>query len=289
MKAFVVRLNPDTRSCEPYTQYPTIEEYKKIHKSSPMNGFHEAVNFKSENGVIRGYLPPKHLASMRDGEAFLLITITAKTAKIDGDLIVGIQAGCKYVGETLRAWDNSKEIDLAWHYTCPESLSLLLDEPVPNARAIILGDNSKWVRGPTFQLNNAVLKRVLDQIKLGIKTEKGDSKYQNIKKLMQQGKMTVTEEIEAELSFSDKVKQALNKDLKDIKGNKIPSQKEVRSFQYERDPKVVAFVLKASQGICFDCKNKGPFISKTTGIPYLEVHHVVMLKNGGEDTVENAV
>ena len=67
MNVFVVRLNPDTRDGHPYTKYPTVEEYERIHDSSPMNGFHEAINFKSEAGVIRGYLPPKHLASMRDG------------------------------------------------------------------------------------------------------------------------------------------------------------------------------------------------------------------------------
>jgi hypothetical protein len=54
MNVFVVRLNPDTRGGLPYTKYPTVEEYKNIHGSSPMNGFHEAINFKSEI-YIRGH------------------------------------------------------------------------------------------------------------------------------------------------------------------------------------------------------------------------------------------
>jgi len=47
MNIFVVRLNPDTRGGLPYTKYPTVEEYENIHGSSPMNGFHEAINFGS--------------------------------------------------------------------------------------------------------------------------------------------------------------------------------------------------------------------------------------------------
>lgn len=290
MNVFVVRLNPDTRGGLPYTKYPTVEEYKNIHGSSPMNGFHEAINYKSENGVIRGYLPPKHLASMRDGEPFALITITAKTAKEGGDFIVGIQGGCKYAGETPRVGaGNIKELDLVWHYTCPETLSLLIDEPIPDARGIVLGNNGTWVRGPTFKLNKTATIRVLKKITSGLKTEISKNKFKAIQSLISGKNFYIPEELETESSFDDEVKKAINSELGHVKGNKTPSQKEVRSFQYERDPKVVAYVLKKANGICYDCKNKGPFTSKTTGLPYLEVHHVEMLKDGGEDTIENAV
>ena len=94
MRMFVVRLNPDPRDGWPYSKYVSEEEYKTIHDASPMDGFHEAVNFLSESGVVRGYLPPRHSAAMRTGEPFVLLTITAKTAKVGGDKIVGIQAGC---------------------------------------------------------------------------------------------------------------------------------------------------------------------------------------------------
>lgn len=290
MNVFVVRLNPDTRDSRPYTKYPTIEEYKSIHGSSPMNGFHEAINFKSESGVIRGYLPPKHLASMRDGEPFALITITAKTAKEGGDFIVGIQAGCKYVGETPRVGANNiKELDLVWHYTCPETLSLLIDTPIPDARDIVLGNNGVWVRGPTFKLDKAAITRALKKIEAGLKKDSSKNKYKSIQSFINKKNISIPEELDIESSFDDEVKKALNSDLGNVKGNKAPSQKEVRSFQYERDPKVVAYVLKKAKGICNDCKNEGPFKSKTTGLPYLEVHHVEMLKDGGEDTVDNAV
>jgi 5-methylcytosine-specific restriction endonuclease McrA len=290
MNVFVVRLNPDTRVSSPYTEYPTIEEYKSIHGSSPMNGFHEAINFKRESGVIRGYLPPKHLASMRDGKPFALITITAKTAKKGGDLIVGIQAGCKYAGQTPRVGaDNIKELGLVWHYTSPETLSLLLDEPIPKARDIVLGKNRNWVRGPTFKLDKSATTRVLNRIISGLKTETSKSKYKVIQSLINGKNNYIPEELETESSFDDEVKKAFHSELGHVKGNKTPPQKEVRSLQYVRDLKVVAYVLKGAKGKCHDCKKKGPFTSKTTRLPYLEVHHINMLKDGGEDTVENAV
>lgn len=290
MNVFIVRLNPDTRDGLPYTKYPTIEEYKSIHGSSPMNGFHEAINFKSEKGVVRGYLPPKHLSFMRDGETFALITITAKKAKEGGDLISGIQAGCKYAGETARGGANNiKELDLVWHYTCPETLSLLLDEPIQGARDIVLGNKGVWVRGPTYKLDSGAAKRVLKTIEKSLKTKDIKVKFKSIQNYIGRKNISIPEELEIESSFDDEVKRAINSNLSNVKGNKSPSQKEVRSFQYERDPKVVAYVLKEAEGICYDCNSEGPFISKTTGMPYLEVHHVKMLKDGGEDTVKNAV
>src|SRR6185312_2220860 len=96
-------------------------------------------------------------------------------------------------------------------------------------------------------------------------------------------------ELEPELTFEGDVVEALKANLRNVKGNPNPRQKEIRTFQYERDPKVVAYILKMANGVCFDCKNKGPFISKITGLPYLEVHHVRTLKDGGSDTTDNAV
>ena len=96
METFVLRLNPDTRKGRPYSAYPSRAEYKAIHQSSPMNGFHKAVNFQPEQGVVRDYLPPKHATALRTGEPFALVTITAKTAKVGGDCVVGFQVGCVY-------------------------------------------------------------------------------------------------------------------------------------------------------------------------------------------------
>lgn len=285
MDMYVVRLNPDTRGQAAYSKYPTIDEYKAIHESSPMDGFHEAANFLSESGVVRGYLPPKHLSSMRDGKPFVLLTITAKTAKIGGDKIVGIQSGCVYSGETKRRGGIST-LGLTWHYHCPASQSFLFPEPVPNAREIVLGRNGKWVRGPTFRVNRAGQQRI---VKALIANLKGVASKKSLKRLIEGASKPTAIELESESSFERDLVEALKANLNNVKGNANPRQKEIRTFQYERDPKVVAFTLKMANGVCFDCKNKGPFISKITGLPYLEVHHVRTLKDGGRDKVKSGV
>ncbi|HWW72914.1 MAG TPA: HNH endonuclease signature motif containing protein [Duganella sp.] len=59
-------------------------------------------------------------------------------------------------------------------------------------------------------------------------------------------------------------------------------------YVYERNADVVAEVLLQAKGVCSRCHQPGPFLRKSNGEPYLEVHHKIMLSAGGEDTVENA-
>jgi 5-methylcytosine-specific restriction enzyme A len=58
---------------------------------------------------------------------------------------------------------------------------------------------------------------------------------------------------------------------------------------YLRNPDVVAEVLSNAKGICQTCNKPAPFFKKSNGEPFLEVHHVVRLADGGVDTVANAV
>ncbi|MCC7118538.1 MAG: HNH endonuclease [Anaerolineales bacterium] len=55
-----------------------------------------------------------------------------------------------------------------------------------------------------------------------------------------------------------------------------------------RDKEVVLEVHKRSNGVCELCGNNAPF-KDLAGKPYLEVHHIVWLSWGGEDSIENAV
>ncbi|OXI94940.1 MULTISPECIES: HNH endonuclease [Burkholderia] len=57
---------------------------------------------------------------------------------------------------------------------------------------------------------------------------------------------------------------------------------------FVRNPDVVAEVLDRADGKCEICHGDAPFMRRD-GRPYLEVHHVVQLADGGEDTTENAV
>lgn len=58
--------------------------------------------------------------------------------------------------------------------------------------------------------------------------------------------------------------------------------------QYERNPDVVAQTLIRANGNCERCEAPAPFKRRSNGTPYLEVHHIVQLAHGGDDTVENA-
>ncbi|CAE6946422.1 hypothetical protein R69608_05547 [Paraburkholderia nemoris] len=63
----------------------------------------------------------------------------------------------------------------------------------------------------------------------------------------------------------------------------------VTTWSFQRNADVVAEVLYRAKGICEGCGTPAPFLRRTDGSPYLEVHHHVQLAHGGEDTVDNAV
>lgn len=71
--------------------------------------------------------------------------------------------------------------------------------------------------------------------------------------------------------------------------DKLPVKISVTTEIYRRNPDVVVEVLLRAKGICERCKENAPFIRAKDGTPYLEVHHIVQLALGGEDTVENAI
>lgn len=56
---------------------------------------------------------------------------------------------------------------------------------------------------------------------------------------------------------------------------------------YARNPNVVAEALYKANGICEACHQPAPFIKKSNGQPYLEVHHIKPLSQGGEDSLDN--
>lgn len=90
--------------------------------------------------------------------------------------------------------------------------------------------------------------------------------------------------------FEEEVIEYLKKPIqKKTKGNSKP-QKKISTSQeiYERDSKVKAWILQNAKGKCECCKSESPFIT-SSGIPYLEVHHLKTLANGGSDTIENTI
>lgn len=71
-------------------------------------------------------------------------------------------------------------------------------------------------------------------------------------------------------------------------GNASPAKVVSASTQFARDPRVVAWVLNAANGKCECCAKDAPF-ARIDGSPYLEVHHLKRLADGGTDRVSNAI
>jgi 5-methylcytosine-specific restriction enzyme A len=71
-------------------------------------------------------------------------------------------------------------------------------------------------------------------------------------------------------------------------GNRKPRTSQATSTQYVRDPEVVAWVLDLANGSCECCGKPAPFI-REDNTPFLEVHHLRRLADGGSDTITNAI
>ena len=90
------------------------------------------------------------------------------------------------------------------------------------------------------------------------------------------------EELEKQVDELRKIKS-----LSKPTGSKTPKKTQTTSEQFARSPQVVAYVLNRANGICECCGNPAPF-KKNNGDPFLEVHHIQPLADGGEDTISNA-
>lgn len=69
----------------------------------------------------------------------------------------------------------------------------------------------------------------------------------------------------------------------------IPLKIQTISYAFIRSPDIVAEALMRANGICEKCKKKAPFLRKNDGTPYLEVHHIKSLSDGGTDSLENVI
>jgi len=69
----------------------------------------------------------------------------------------------------------------------------------------------------------------------------------------------------------------------------LPARVCVLRTEFQRNPDVVAAVMLAAAGRCDLCGAEAPFKRQADDQPYLEVHHIVPLSRGGEDTIGNTV
>lgn len=68
-----------------------------------------------------------------------------------------------------------------------------------------------------------------------------------------------------------------------------PATRGVIRYEFVRNPYVVAETLIRANGFCEQCKLAAPFLRKSDGTPYLEVHHIVTLADDGDDHPDNTI
>lgn len=87
----------------------------------------------------------------------------------------------------------------------------------------------------------------------------------------------------------DRIVSALQKQkIDNPPGSISPKQCSITTVAFLRDPLVKAWVLNNATGVCEACSSSAPF-NRSDGTPYLEVHHLIPLSEGGEDTTGNAL
>jgi len=74
------------------------------------------------------------------------------------------------------------------------------------------------------------------------------------------------------------------------KGDAVePSRTNMIASRFKRNPYIVEYAKRIANGICQDCKQPAPFINKITKEPFLEIHHIIPLADGGKDTIKNTI
>jgi 5-methylcytosine-specific restriction enzyme A len=96
------------------------------------------------------------------------------------------------------------------------------------------------------------------------------------------------EEEEAEIKVSAQASSEERKNEIAEKSTK-PERMRVFSFTYRRNPHIAAEALYRASGCCEQCKKPAPFFRASDGTPFLEIHHVKPLAEGGHDSLDNVM
>lgn len=114
-------------------------------------------------------------------------------------------------------------------------------------------------------------------------------------KLFPKANETITEsQVEYKSNFEIQVNESLRDSSEQRQKRLAKKSNKVKVVyrlvqDYYRDPDIVAEALHRAQGVCEKCEKKAPFAKRTNGEPYLEVHHIKPLSQGGLDTLENVI
>ncbi len=196
-----------------------------------------------------------------------------KNIKI-GDMVVSYETGnlksITALCEVVEKFEKNGEVFIEFKKTRDFDNYLYIDS-LKEAEELIKCDTVHFHRGTLFQLEEAhynAITRMLEE--LNIPLDYHEKLY-----------------IEIQQSKNDS-SQKRKKRLMD-RIFLIPESYETTTRVFKRNPDVIVEVLLRAIGVCEKCKTTAPFNRATDGSPYLEVHHLKRLANGGEDTVANAI
>lgn len=137
----------------------------------------------------------------------------------------------------------------------------------------------------------SLLKKTSDDLPLKKRTRSGGwSEVYDLGDLLslaaetrEQSESDLAAEVAASLALSNSARATRLADAA-----KVPERIQIISVGFRRNADVIVTVLLRANGVCEKCKAKAPFLRRSDGSPYLEVHHWDPLSQGGEDTVKNA-
>lgn len=184
-----------------------------------------------------------------------------------------------------------------WKLVTAEAKGQKLSKTDLRTEALKHGLSSRSKKAYEFRMQN--ISAVLDE--LGLKRATGYAPMKNIGSV----KATLIEMINEQWGRSNDLESPTDDDealatrvisarqrLRSRKSQAPPGSREVRKVlsateRFIRDPNVIASVLERAAGKCETCEAPAPFVT-VDGEPFLEVHHVRPLSEGGPDTIDNA-
>ena len=150
--------------------------------------------------------------------------------------------------------------------------------------------NLKRITNP-FSVSNLI--KMSDNTPYKPRTQSGGwSAVHEVSNLIEIKDSGFSEKIEFDLETSitvSKERSSENRKKRLEKSNKIPTEIQIISKGFKRNADVIVEVLQRANGVCEKCNQDAPFIRKKDSTLYLEVHHKILLADGGEDSIENAI
>lgn len=252
---------------------------------------HECFNFKNKNGCYYAYVPKAPSLDIRrlgancsdSAISGVLVIFVSKDNKNNARKIIGYYENAT-VFKNLRKGPNVLNGQNIHYLISSHTAKVFPIEkrPVIEGISSFKGSNGLMGRNPWWypDLNKYNIAHIVSKMLTHIGKMDQFFGYENLEKYNE------TLNSETELSYDDDPKKRRER-LENAP--KIPTKTQMTTTQYRRNPDVIAEVLYRANGICECCHKKAPFISKSTGRPYLEVHHIIQLSKHGEDSVENAI